>query len=49
MVWYHAYAQVSSESLIAPVAKAQDIVLQPFERTILRAKLLAANLEPFIF
>ena len=40
--------------LKALVAIAQDIVLKPFERTIIRAKferakLLADNLEPFIF
>ena len=28
---------------------AQDIVLQPFERAIVRAKLLPDDLEPFMF
>ena len=48
-VRYHAYAQVSNESLNASVAIAEHVVLQPFECTILHAKLLADNLEPFIF
>ena len=48
-VWYHAHAQVRNETLNAPVAIAQDIVLQPFVCTILRAKLLANALELFLF
>ena len=48
-VWYHAHAHVSSESLSASMALAQDTVLQPFERAILRAKLLVDNLEPYAF
>ena len=48
-VWYHEHAQVSSESLSASVALAQDTVLQPLERTILRAKLLVDNLESYVF
>ena len=47
-VWYLAHAQVNKMSLNASVAIAQDIVLQPFERTILRANLLVDNLELFI-
>ena len=42
-VWYHAHAQISNESLSASVALAQDTVLQPFERTMLRAKLSVDN------
>ena len=48
-VWYHAHTQVSNESLNSSVAIAQDVVLQPFERAILRAQLLVDNLEPFMF
>ena len=48
-LWFHAHAQVSNESLSASVALAQDTILQPFECTILRAKLLVDNLEPYIF
>ena len=48
-VWCHAHTQISSDSLSASVALAQVTVLQPFERTILRAKLLVDNLEPYIF
>ena len=42
-------AQVCNESLSTSVAISQDIVLQPFERAIVRAKLLADDLEPFMF
>ena len=45
----HAHTQVNNKSLSASVALAQGTVLQPFERTILRAKLVVANLEPYIF
>ena len=38
-----------NESLSTSVTIAQDIVLQPFERVIVRAKLLANDLEPFMF
>ena len=38
-VWYHAHTQVSNETLSSPVMLAQDVVLQPFERTILKTKL----------
>ena len=48
-VGYHAHAQRSSESLSTSVAIAQDVVLQPSERAIWRAKLLVDNLEPFMF
>ena len=48
-VWYHAHTQVSNEALSPSVAYAQDVVLQPFEGSILRAKLIADNLEPFMF
>ena len=48
-VWRHAHTQVSSQSLSASVALAQDTVLQPFELIILRAKLLIDNLEPYLF
>ena len=44
-----AHTQVSNKSLNSSVAIAQDVVLQPFERAILRAKLLVDNLEPFMF
>ena len=43
------YIPGSNESLLASIALAQDTVLQPFERTILRAKLLVDNLGPYIF
>ena len=51
-VWYHAQAYVSNgrnESLSTSVAIAQNVVLQHFERGVLRANILADNLGPFIF
>ena len=42
-VWYHAHAEVSSESFSIKVAIALDVVLQLFERTILKAE--SANQE----
>ena len=48
-VWHHAHTQVGDDSLATPVALENDIVLQPFERTVVKAKLLIDNLEPLIF
>ena len=48
-VWYHAHAQTSDEALSSKVVLDQDVVLQPFERAVLRAKLVTSNLEAFAF
>ena len=48
-VWHHAHAQVGDTSLATPVALDSDLVLQPFERTVARAKLSTDALEPMIF
>ena len=48
-VWYHAHTQVSNETLNSPKVLAQDVVLQPFERTILKAILVSNDLESFAF
>ena len=48
-VWFHAHAQLRNESIAISVALAQDNILKPFERTILRAILLVDNVEPYIF
>ena len=48
-VWHHAPAQVDDTSLATPVALDCDLVLQPFERTVAKAKLITDALEPLIF
>ena len=48
-VWHHAHAQTSDETLSSTVVLDQDVVLQPFERAVLRAKLVTSNLEAFAF
>ena len=48
-VWHHAHAQVGDTSLATPVALDSDLVLEPFERTVARAKLITDALEPLIF
>ena len=48
-VWHHAHAQTSDEALSSTVVLDQDVVLQPFERAVLRAKLVTSDLEAFAF
>ena len=48
-VWHHAHAQVGDTSLATPVALDSDLVLQPFERTVVKAKLITDTLELLIF
>ena len=48
-VWHHAYAQVGDTSLATPVVLDFDLVLQPFERAVARAKFVTDALEPMIF
>ena len=48
-VWHHAHAQVGDTSLATAVALDSDLVLQPFERTVAKAKLITDALEPLIF
>ena len=47
--WHHAHAQVGDTSLATPVVLDCDLVLQPFERAVSRAKLVTDALEPMIF
>ena len=47
-VWHHALTQVDT-SLAVPVASDGDLVLQPFERTVVKAKVVTTDLEPLIF
>ena len=48
-VWHHAHAQVGDTSIATPVVLDSDLVLQPFERAVARAKLVTNTLEPLIF
>ena len=48
-VWHHAHTQVGDFTLAVPVASGRDLVLQPFERTVVKTKVVFANLEPLVF
>ena len=48
-VWHHAHTQVGDASLTTPVTLDSDVVLQPFERTVAKAKLVTDALESLIF
>ena len=47
--WHHAHTQVGDPSIATSVASDSDLVLQPFERTVVKAKVVTDNLEPLIF
>ena len=48
-VWHHAHTQVGDPSVTTSVALDIDLVLQPFERTVVKAKVVTDDLEPLIF
>ena len=48
-VWHHAHTQVGDFTLAVPVPLDSDLVLQPFERTVVEAKVVTAALEPLVF
>ena len=48
-VCHQAHTQVGDASVATPVALDSDLVLQPFERTVVKAKLITNELEPLIF
>ena len=48
-VWHHAHTQVSDPSVATSVALDNDLILQPFERTVVKAKVVTDDLEPLIF
>ena len=48
-VWHHTHAQTSKGTLSSTVVLDQDVVLQPFERAVLRAKVVTSDLESFAF
>ena len=45
----HAHTQVGDAFVATPVALDSDLVLQPFERTVVKAKLITSELESWIF
>ena len=48
-VLHHGHTQVGDASVATPVALDSDLVLQPFEQTVVKAKLITNELEPLIF
>ena len=48
-VWHHAHTQVGDAFVATPVALDSDLDLQPFERTVVKAKLVTSDLDPLIF
>ena len=48
-VWHHAHTQVGDPSIATSDALDSDLVLQPFERTVVKAKVVTDDLEPLIF
>ena len=48
-VWHHAHDRTSDEIFSSTVVSDQDVVLQPFERAVLRAKVVISDLEAFAF
>ena len=48
-VWHHAHVQTSDETLSSTVVLDQHVVLQPFERAVLRAKVVTSDLEAVAF
>ena len=50
LVWYHAYTKVGDPTLVAvPVALDHDLVLQLFERAVVKANVVITNLDPLVF
>ena len=48
-VWHHAHAQTSDETLSSTVVLDQDVVLHPFERAVLHAKVVTSDMEASAF
>ena len=44
-VWHRAHTQVSDPSLAVPVALDSELVLKPFERTVIKAKVVTIDLN----
>ena len=47
-LWQHAHTQVGDSTLAVPIVLSRDLLLQPFERTVVRAEVVTANLEPLV-
>ena len=48
-MWHHAHTQVGDSSLAVPGALDSDLVLQPFERAVVKAKVITNALGSLIF
>ena len=48
-VGHHAHTEVGDPTLAVPVALDQYLVLQPFERMVVKAKVVTSDLEPLVF
>ena len=48
-VWHHAQTQVGDPNLAIAVALGHDLVLQPIERAVVKAKVVTTDLEPLVF
>ena len=48
-VWHHVHTQVSASPLAVPVAQDSDVVLQPFERAVVNAKVVTTNMSHWCF
>ena len=48
-VWHHAHTQVGDSTLAVPVVLDSDLVLQLFERTVVKAMVVTTNSEPLVF
>ena len=48
-VWHHVHTHVGDSILAVPVALDCDLVVQPFKRTAVKAKVVTANLGPLVF
>ena len=48
-VWHHTHFQVGDSTSAVPVALDSDLVLQPFERTVVKAKVVTTHLESLVF
>ena len=48
-VWHHAHTQVGDPILAVPVVLDHDLVLQPFNRAVVKAKVVTTNLELLVF
>ena len=48
-VLHHGHTQVGDASVATPVALDSDLVLQPFEQTVVKANFITNELEPLIF